>query len=249
MEAGGGSVFVKAASTSLTAQMVRAEMRAYELLSLPCMAHYHGGDDDGAAPLIVIEDLGDGRWPPPWDDALVNAVVDTLALVHGCRAPPGLAPPPAAAEGWKTVAADPRPFLALRFVSAEWLENCLGDLLSAEAGCDGGGCALTHFDVRSDNLCLTAGGIKLVDWAEARAGNPALDTGFWLPSLAHEGGPPPEAILPDAPGVAAWVAGYFAARAGLADIADAPRVRSIQRAQLSTALPWAARALGLPAPY
>jgi hypothetical protein len=54
--------------------------------------------------------------------------------------------------------------------------------------------------------------------------------------------------LPDAPEVAAWVAGFFAARAGLPVIPDAPRVRVVQRQQLETALPWAARALGLPPP-
>jgi hypothetical protein len=78
--------------------------------------------------------------------------------------------------------------------------------------------------------------------------NPQLDLGFWLPSLAYEGGPAPERILPDAPEVAAWVAGFFAARAGLPGISDAPRVRLVQRQQLATALPWAARALGLPLP-
>ena len=70
--------------------------------------------------------------------------------------------------------------------------------------------------------------------------------GLWLPSLAYEGGPEPEQILPDAPEVAAWVSGFFAARAGLPQIPDAPRVRWVQRRQLATALPWAVRALGLP---
>ena len=50
------------------------------------------------------------------------------------------------------------------------------------------------------------------------------------------------------PGLAAWVAGYFCARAGLPDIPDAPHVRPLQRSQARTALPWAARALGLPSP-
>jgi hypothetical protein len=31
-------------------------------------------------------------------------------------------------------------------------------------------------------------------------------------SLAYEGGPAPEKILPDVPEGAAWVSGYFAAR-------------------------------------
>jgi hypothetical protein len=243
---GGYSVFVKAATTDLTARMLRSEMRVYEQLAAPFMPLYYGGDDDGAAPLIVIEDLSEARWPPPWDDRLVEAVVETLALVHGISAPPGIAPPPAAAAGWETVAEDSKPFLSLGIASAGWLEECLDDLLAAEAACRVDGTALTHFDVRSDNLCLAANGIKLVDWAEARAGNPELDTGFWLPSLAYEGGPLPEEVLPGAPHVAAWVAGYFASRAGLADIPDAPRVRSIQRAQLSIALPWVVRALELP---
>jgi len=50
----------------------------------------------------------------------------------------------------------------------------------------------------------------------------------------------------DAPEVAALVAGFFAARAGLPWISDAPRVRLAQRQQLSTALPLAIRALELP---
>ncbi|MGH3031166.1 MAG: hypothetical protein ACRDNE_10445 [Gaiellaceae bacterium] len=70
----------------------------------------------------------------------------------------------------------------------------------------------------------------------------------WLPSLEAEGGPPPEALLPEAPEAAAFMSGFFAARAGLPPIPTAPHVREIQLAQLLTALPWAARALGLPPP-
>jgi hypothetical protein len=83
-------------------------------------------------------------------------------------------------------------------------------------------------------------------WNLTCLSNPKLDLGFWLPSLAYEGGPEPETILPHAPEVAALVAGYFAARAGLPGISDAPRVRLVQRQQLTTALPWAVRALELP---
>jgi hypothetical protein len=97
-------------------------------------------------------------------------------------------------------------------------------------------------------MCLTAGRALFVDWNLACIGNPTLDLGFWLPSLAYEGGPAPERILPDAPAIAARVSGYFAARAGLPDIEDAPRVRVVQRQQLATALPWVARALDLPPP-
>ena len=48
--------------------------------------------------------------------------------------------------------------------------------------------------------------------------------------------------------LAAWVTGFFFARAALPPILDAPYVRPLQLAQSRTALPWAARQLGLPPP-
>ena len=113
---------------------------------------------------------------------------------------------------------------------------------------------LCHFDLRSDNLCLgnspagenAPGHALLIDWNGASLSNPSLDLGCWLPSLAREGGPLPEVLLPDAPEVAAWVSGFFAARAGLPVIPNAPRVRWIQQEQLHAALPWVVRALELP---
>jgi hypothetical protein len=103
-------------------------------------------------------------------------------------------------------------------------------------------------DVRSDNLCFVGGRAVLVDWNLARRGNGRFDVAFWLPSLQLEGGPEPWEVLPDAGALAAAVAGFFAARAGLAPPAGAPTVRRFQRAQASVALPWAARELGLPTP-
>jgi hypothetical protein len=54
--------------------------------------------------------------------------------------------------------------------------------------------------------------------------------------------------LPDQPALAALLAGYWAWRAGKPAPAPGSRVRDIQRTQLTTALPWAARALGLTPP-
>ncbi|HEY9010449.1 MAG TPA: hypothetical protein VIN06_05485, partial [Devosia sp.] len=145
-----------------------------------------------------------------------------------------------------TVAADPVPFLSLGLVTADWLEQALPALVAAEGLCALRGDALTHLDLRSDNLSYTAEGVKFVDWAEACRSAGDVDLGFFLPSLAYEGGPLPEKLLPDRPDIAAVVSGFFAARAGLPDIPKAPFVRRVQREQLSTALPWAIRALGLP---
>ena len=103
--------------------------------------------------------------------------------------------------------------------------------------------------MRSDNICFRAhGSAVLVDWNLAEIGNPRLDIAAWLPTLVAEGGPPPESILPDAGPEAAFVSGFFAARAGQPPIPDAPAIRPLQLEQLRHALPWACRELGLPLP-
>jgi thiamine kinase-like enzyme len=102
--------------------------------------------------------------------------------------------------------------------------------------------------VRSDNLCFAGDRVVLVDWNWACRGNRTVDVASWLPSLHLEGGPPPEAILPRAPTLAAAISGYFAARAGRHAETESDRaVRVLQLSQLRVALPWAVRALGLAA--
>lgn len=207
-------------------------------------------DDDGRSPLLVLEDLSHGFWPPPWSSARVDAVLAALDLIHGTAAPARTWEKArfATMGCWQAVASDPDPFLALGLVSRAWLEGALPSLRAAEARVETEGSCLIHFDVRSDNICLVEGRALLVDWNCACLGNPELDLGFWLPSLAAEGGPEPESLLPDAGHVASWVSGFFAARAGQPLIPHAPRVREVQRLQLDTALPWAVRSLDLPPP-
>ncbi|HEX3406073.1 MAG TPA: phosphotransferase [Caulobacteraceae bacterium] len=245
---GARRAFVKVATNPTTADMLRREARAYGAAQGPFMPQFIGWSDDAAAPLLAIEDLSEAVWPPPWTTAQIDQVLTQLAAMHGQRVDlPVLTQfNPRALDGWSSVARDARPFLSLALASRGWLDAALPALVRAEAACSVEGEALTHYDLRSDNICIAAGGAKFIDWAAAARGNPALDLGFWLPSLELEGGPAPEAMLPGRPEVAAAVSGYFAARAGLPIIPAAPRVRDIQRAQLQTALPWAIRALDLP---
>jgi hypothetical protein len=229
--------------------MLRREFISYAALSGPFMPTVLGWRDHPDRPLLVIEDLAGAHWPPPWRDGDVAAALAAIEALHAADAPKLLRHaevPDDWAPGWRDVAGNPAPFLALGLVSPDWLTRALPALIEAEVACPLEGDAPCHWDIRSDNLCFTAGGVKLIDWAEACLSNPRLDLGFWLPSLAFEGGPPPEAILADAPEVAAWVAGFFAARAGLPNIPDAPFVRRVQREQLGPALAWAIRALKLP---
>jgi hypothetical protein len=259
--ADGRTAFVKAATTDLTARFIRAEAASYDALDgCDFLPRRLGYEDDGARPVLVLEDLSAAYWPPPWRPGDVERVLETLAAVRPCAgrfapgAPPSLADQRGGLAGWARVAGDPAPFLSLGMCSAAWLEVALPALLAADEAAPLDGGDLCHMDTRSDNLCF-AGDARtlLVDWNLAAAGNGDLDVVAWLPSLPAEGGPAPEEALriagmPEQPELTALITGYFAARAGLPQIPDAPRVRHIQKVQLVHALPWAARALGLPPP-
>jgi hypothetical protein len=243
----GGSFFVKVGTTPLTRGFLRREIQVYERLSGDFMPRLLASEDDGVEPVLVIEDLSGRHWPPPWGERQVELALAQVYAMHGTRAPLETFAEAHGALGasWQAVAEDPGPFLSLGMADAGWLEGALPTLIEFEEGCSTAGESLAHCDLRSDNICLSAGRAVFVDWNLACLSNPRLDLGFWLPSLAYEGGIAPEQILPDAPEVAARVSGFFAARAGLPLIGDAPRVREVQRRQLETALPWAVRALDL----
>jgi Phosphotransferase enzyme family len=252
----GTSAFVKIAAFDYVAEWFRDERAAYEAFEgAPFLPTLLGWDDDGEAPLLAIEDLSEARWPPPWDGPSVDAVIAALDEIHGTTP---RAPIPTAEErqfgldSWPDVIDDPRAFLSTGICSPDWLDDHLAALATASAAARIDGSASLHFDVRSDNLCIRDGLAILVDWNHACVGNPLLDTAAWLPSLQVEGGPPTGDVLPDeTPGlreIAALLAGYFCARAGLPEIPQAPHVRRLQREQAGTSLPWAARLLDLPPP-
>ena len=246
-----GAVFVKVATTPLTAALLRRELATYGAVKAPFMPEFLAAEDHASEPLLIIEDLSRAYWAPPWNAQRIEAGLSAIAQMHATPAP--TLPSHAAIHadqglGWHQVAADPAPFLSLGLVSPEWLRAALPALQQAEAACNPHGDAFVHGDLRSDNMCFAPRGVVFVDWPEACRGSPAFDLACWLPSLCHEGGPKPDDILPGQPEIAAWVCGYFAARAGLPNIPDAPNVRRVQREQLSTALPWVVRVLGLAEP-
>jgi Phosphotransferase enzyme family len=248
--AGGRSAFVKAAVDELSAGWLRDEHSIYESVRgsfLPDLLGWEAGE----LPVLVLEDLSGARWPPPWTPEGIDSVRAALDELAGTPPPEGLGSLEELREmlaGWPEVERDPLPFLRLGLCTPAWLEASLPDLRAAEETCVLAGDAFLHFDVRSDNLCLRAQRAILVDWNWAVRGNPVMDVAAWLPSLEAEGGPAPEAILPGKPEAAALIAGFFAARAGVPPPRTAPGVREVQLAQLRSALPWAARELGLPPP-
>ncbi len=245
----GATAFVKAATSAETAAWLRAEQTVYAQVTGPFLPRPLGWDDEGDAPLLLLEGLSAGIWPPPWSPARVERVRASLAMVAATPAPAGLPSLEALRDqfsGWRLVAEEPAPFLALGLCSAHWLASALSALRAAEAAADLAGESLVHLDVRSDNLCFLGERTLLVDWNWACRGNPRLDVAAWLPSLCAEGGPAPDAILPHEPALATLMAGFFAARAGLPDPTPDGRLRPLQLRQLRVALPWAAASLALP---
>lgn len=249
------SLFVKAATSDDTAGWLRAEQRVYARLSgRPFLPEMRGWDENGAFPVLLLEDLSRADWPPPWSGATINAVLAALAAVHACLPLladlnlPSLETERAEMASWARVAAFPEAFLSLGLCDAAWLRAALPDLLAAESAAVLDGDDLLHLDVRSDNLCFQNGRAILVDWNWCARGNGQVDIAAWLPSLHAEGGPLPETILPNAAPLAALLAGFWAWRAGQPPPFPGARVRQVQRQQLNVALPWAARALGLPPP-
>jgi hypothetical protein len=252
----GRRAFVKVATDDLTASWLRDEHLLYSVLrGAPFMPEYLGWCEDPRRPVLAIEDLSGAEWPPPWTPDRVDLVLGCLDEVAGTPPPEGL---PRSGDdhlgiraGWAEVTTDPAPFLALGMCSSGWLGSALPALREAAEAAPLDGAALLHFDVRSDNLCFRDGRALLVDWNWASVGHPLVDPAFWLPSLHAEGGPAPDGVLEpsdDLARLAAACAGFFCAHAARPPIPTAPHVRPLQLKQARTALPWAARALGLPEP-
>jgi hypothetical protein len=244
----GRSVFVKSATADWTHDALLVEGRVYESVRGDFIPERIAFDPESPA-VLILEDLSGARWPPPWEDGDVTAVLTALAGVHEATPPEGL---PRLAEvvsyrtTWSAVASDPAPFLSLGLASEEWLRAALPVLVEAQRQAALDGNALVHQDVRSDNIALSDGRARLVDWNWAAIGSSDMDLAFWLPSLAAEGGPLPGTFFHGDPRLTAVVSGWFAANAGLPPPPGAPRVREVQRTQLQQALPWAAQTLGLP---
>jgi Phosphotransferase enzyme family len=247
--ADGRSVFVKSAVAENMAGWLRREHEVYASLDGSFIPRLVGWDDDGTRPLLVIEDLTDADWAPRWDAGRVEAVRRALAELSASPPPPNTRPVEESFPGlfgrWEEVAHDPEPFLSSGLRDAAWLERCLQPSLAAASGAPIRGTGVCHLDVRSDNLCFRDGNAVLVDWNWTSLANPDLDLAAWLPSLHVEGGPPPWEVLPDAGGLAAWIAGVWAAVVGLPPPETAPQVRALQRAQLAVALEWLERELDL----
>ena len=247
----GRSVFVKVGVSEFTSREIRNEAHNLEQIRGARFAPMMIGWEDGDQPIIALEDLSHATWPPPWSPALIDRMRDALRALARYPVPEDTRPLTRWREhlmAWHTIADDPVPFLSLGVASDGWLERALPVLCDAEARAELDGDDLCHFDVRSDNMCLTDDRAILVDWNGLSRGRALFDLAAWAPSLHFEGGPSPEELVGHQPEYAAMISGYFAWSAGrpMEDWPGFERIRRVQKEQLTTALPWAIRALELP---
>lgn len=245
--------FAKIAAFDYVAEWLRLEHANYQALAgLRCVPELVGWHDDGDSPVLVIEDLSPATWPPPWSPGDVDAVLEALAEIQGTPAPTSIDDDFGALfdihEGWDPMRADPTRALTLGVFDRGWFERHADDLAAAAATAELGGTTLMHGDVRSDNLCLRDRRAVLIDRNWACVGAADLDIAAWLPSLHHEGGPEPWAVLPEAGPLAALLAGFFLEHAAREPIPQAPHVRQLQLDQGVVALAWACRELHIPLP-
>ena len=244
----GQSFFVKIGTPSVSNQNLRDEAWVYECCKVDCMPKVMAWQDDKEFPIMLFEDLSVSHWPPPWKTDQIDQVLKTSKLIHSTRVPlmsyeekhgPG------EPGWWEIIETNPEPVLSLGLITEEWLKKSLPTLIISSESISLNSDRVIHFDLRSDNLCISDRGVIVVDWSLACLGNPRLDLGLFLPSLAYEGGPEPESILPNSPDVASWVCGFFAHHASKPFIPLAPRARELQLKQFKTSLTWVKRELDL----
>ena len=239
------SLFVKVGSPPVSEANLRHEARVYERLRLSCMPQRVAWEDDISRPLLILEDLSGADWPPPWNAGSLERVLQELEAMHATSG--GLESYEqrhgAARSWWTSIAQDPTAFLSLGLRTRVWFDSNIRTLVELSDSVSPAGRSVCHFDLRSDNVCLSRERVTIIDWSLACLGNPRVDLGLFLPGLVDEGGPLPEAVLPGAPEIAAWVSGFFAFYASKPFIPSAPRVRAMQRQHLLRALEWAEREL------
>ena len=148
--ADGTRAFIKLGHIPPSPDWIRDEHAVFQQVSGPFMPRLLGFDD-GAAPLLVLEELMPAYWPPPWREGDVQRVLDALAEIATHTAE---GPRLALGEwnGWRDVEADPEPFLSTGLRDAAWLEQMLPALVDATEATPLVGDSLLHCDVRTMEL-------------------------------------------------------------------------------------------------
>lgn len=219
-------------------------------------------DRDGWV-ILAYEDI-DGRPPAqPWQRRELTRVLDAMAGLAGALTPAPIEAPPAATRywhlgrGWQQLAAEAANGTDDVADLDRWVRDRLADLAALERerwAAAVAGRTLAHGDVRADNILLTERGVVFVDWPWACLAPRWFDLAAMLPSIAMQGGPPPDALFTvhrlsrgadpdDVTTVVAALTGLFLYLGRQPDPPGLPTVRAFQRAQAAVALDWLAERL------
>jgi aminoglycoside phosphotransferase (APT) family kinase protein len=219
-------------------------------------------EGEGGWVVVVFEDV-EGRNPAvPWRADELDQTLDAIASLSELLTPSPLPREAVArAAGWEVVAGQHwrrvREELREGRLDA-WSARHLDGLvaLEVEAPSAVAGDTLLHLDLRADNLLLTPGnGVLVVDWPHARVGASWVDVVFFAPSVAMQGGPPPEELLARHPhgrradpeaitAVVAAVAGFFTTEGLQPAPPGLPTLRAFQLAQGEVARSWLSHRTG-----
>jgi aminoglycoside phosphotransferase len=257
----GRSAFVKAVSDinpdSLDSHRAEGRIAGALPASVPAARLHASVDSDGWV-ILIFEDV-DGRMPvQPWQPAELSRVLDAMADLALTLTPTPIEAPSADARfrrylgrGWQQLAA------ALSAGDDDladldpWARGTLHDLARLEAGWAAAaqGTTLVHGDVRADNVLLAPDRVVFVDWPWGCVAQPWFDLVTMLPSVALNGGPPPESVLTAHPvardadpdgvtSVVAALAGMWTYLGRQPDPLGLLPVRAFRRAQGEIALAW-----------
>lgn len=193
---------------------------------------------------LVFEDV-EGRHPAmPWRRDELDLVLDAIRRMGETLTPAPIDVPPVgerldgAFRGWRQLLSEDTTGLD------PWALRHLGALAELESGWAEGasGDTLLHSDLRADNLLISGDRVYVVDWPWACRGAAWFDVMAMLPSVAMQGGPPPQELLPDPdPAITAalaGLAGFLIRMSRRPDPPGLPTLRAFQHAQGMAALAW-----------
>ena len=247
------TAFVKASANEVARGQVEREVAIIDAVAAPYMPRAYGSARVGEWAVLVLEDLSDAEWPPPYPDR-GEALLETVAQVASTLPPSGLHRRP---EGrphgtyWQRIAADPAPVLANGSFSEAWLEGAQPVLDAAESRATLSGDDLIHDDVWAGNVCYAERGALLIDWPSASIGDRRIDLAYAVLSIRASGAEPQRIDFPDEAAYAALLAGanaYQASQPVNPLIAHGEALRDGWLFDLDYALVWACELLDLPPP-
>lgn len=249
-----GRAFVKACAQDWhvdSLHFLRSEMHVLAMMPPVIAPTVLGAIDEPSGAALVLEAI-DGHHPgSPWVSEDLHAIAETLRALATTTAPPEMV---SAVDGmvpgftrWREISDDEGMLRDL----PDAVREQMSELLRIESGFGDAvrGDAIVHDDVRADNILISDGRARLLDWPHARRGAAWIDLPCLLPSIEASGGPsceeawalfeehgapPARALLPVLSGFASFL-WYWQAQP---EIPQLPGLRSFQRAQAIPALRW-----------